>query len=117
MIPKHPGREGYPAPDQIFNAGFRDGLARRPRHPQWQHHPHYCQGYTAASRQSEPSPSSTAPLTPFFEWSDLEGALHSLKRWEQDRTRLGFGQAALAFKEGWWIVLISEDLYQAALSF
>ncbi|MDX2244789.1 MAG: hypothetical protein NW224_29285 [Leptolyngbyaceae cyanobacterium bins.302] len=119
MIPKHPRRKAYLAPDQIFSAGFRDGMAHRPHHPQFQNHPEYLKGYTAGScsKQEEPPPKTPAPLSPFFEWSDLDGALRSIARWEQDQTQLGFGRVALSFKDGWWVVLISEDLYQAALYF
>jgi hypothetical protein len=119
MIPKHPRHKAYLAPDQIFSAGFRDGMAHRPHHPQFQNHPEYIKGYTAGScsKQEESSPKTPAPLSPFFEWSDLDGALRSIARWEQDQARLGFGRVALSFKDGCWVVLISEDLYQAALHF
>ncbi|HIK15206.1 MAG TPA: hypothetical protein IGS53_07975 [Leptolyngbyaceae cyanobacterium M33_DOE_097] len=111
MIPKHPRRKAYLAPDQIFSAGFRDGMAHRPHHPRFQNHPVYLKGYVAGSCSGQDEPS------PFFEWSDLHGALRSIARWEQDQARLGFGRVALSFRDGWWIVLISEDLYQAALHF
>lgn len=116
MIPKHSRRKAYLAPDQIFDAGFRDGLAHRPHHPQFQSHPEYLKGYTAGccSIEDEPSPKIPAPLSPFFQCSDLDEALRSIARWEQDQARLGFGKVALSFKDGWWIVLISKDLYQAA---
>ncbi len=119
MIPKHPRRRGHLAPDQIFSAGFQDGVAHRPFHPRFQKHPEYLRGYTAGygSRRDEPSPKTPTPLTPFFEWSDLDGALRSIARWEQDQARLGFGKVVLSFRNGWWVVLISEDLYQAVLYF
>lgn len=119
MIPKHPRRRAALAPDQIFSAGFRDGRAHRPLHPQFQHYPAYLRGYATGShsRAEEPSPEASAPLTPFFRWSNLDGALYSLARWEADQTRLGVGRVALSFHDGWWVVLISEDLYQAALPF
>ena len=94
-------------------------MAHRPQHPQFQNHPEYFKGYSAGScsKQDEPSPKTPAPLSPFFKWSDLDKALRSIARWEQDHARLDFGRVALSFKDGWWIVLISEDLYQAALHF
>jgi hypothetical protein len=119
MIPKHPRRKIILAPDQIFTAGFRDGLAHRPPHPQFHDHPQYCKGYAAGSgsQQNEPLSNPSAPLTPFFAWSDLDGALRSLARWEQDQAQFGFGRVTLSFRNGWWVVLISEDLYQAVLHF
>lgn len=124
MIPKHSRRKAYLAPDQIFSAGFRAGQTHQNLHPQFRHHPQYlkgyAQGYRAAksgAKSEETSVKPPAPLVSFFSWSDLDGALHSIQRWEADQAQLGFGTVALGFNNGWWLVLISEDLYDAVLPF
>ncbi len=124
MIPKPHRRDTSLTPAQFFSAGYRDGLAHRPPHPQFQHQPNYLQGYTQGisspptpSQPSESIPHTPAPLTTCFSWSDLDGALRSIRRWEDDQARLGFGTVALGFNNGWWLVLLSEDLYGAVLPF
>lgn len=124
MIPRPQRRDTSLTPAQMFSAGYRDGLTHRPQHPQFQHQPNYLQGYSQGSsaapspdQAGEPIPNTPTPLTSFFSWSDLEGALRSLQRWEDDQQRLGFGTVALGFNHGWWLVLISDDLYDAVLPF
>ncbi len=56
-------------------------------------------------------------LIPFFQRSTLDSALQSLQLWERDRLHFGFGFVALGYRNGWWTVLVSKDLLDAALPF
>jgi hypothetical protein len=44
MIPRDSWRNNPLAPDQIFSAGFRDGMNARAPHPQFQSNVHYLKG-------------------------------------------------------------------------
>ncbi|MBD1842610.1 hypothetical protein H6F89_04125 [Cyanobacteria bacterium FACHB-63] len=113
MIPRHLRRVTFPAPDQLFSAGYRDGLHRRVPHPQFQTNPHYLKGYVEACRSAPPCPS----LIAFTRSLSLDSALLSIASWEKDQERFGFGSVALSYGNGGWIVLVSKDLHDAALPF
>lgn len=50
MLSRFPRRNLNVAPDQIFSAGFRDGMNRRAYHPQFCHNSTYLQGYSEGCR-------------------------------------------------------------------
>ena len=113
MIPRHL-RQGTPlAPDQIFSAGYRDGVNRRVPHPQFQTNLHYLKGYAEGCRSV---PTCRTPIA-FTRSVSLESALQLIASWEQDRERFGLGNVALGYRDGWWIVLVSKDLQDVALPF
>jgi hypothetical protein len=113
MIPRQPRHSKPLAPDQIFSAGFRDGMNHRPPHPQFQDTLHYLKGYAEGCRSVADRPTFVA----FCRSASLDTALQSFHLWEKDRERLGFGSVAISFCTGWWIVLVSQDLHDAALPF
>jgi hypothetical protein len=113
MIPRH-YRQGTPlAPDQIFSAGYRDGANHRVPHLQFQTNLHYLKGYAEGCRSVLTYPT----LIAFTRSASLESGLQLIASWERDRDRFGFGRVALAYDNGWWIVLVSKDLHDAALPF
>lgn len=94
MIPRH-SRQGTPlAPDQIFSAGFRDGMNRRIPHPQFQDNFHYLKGYAEGCCSIPNNPT----LIAFCQMPSLDSALQSIQHWEQDRERFGFGTVALGYR-------------------
>jgi len=113
MIPRDSRRNKPLAPDQLFSAGFRDGMNRRVPHPQFENNIHYLKGYTEGCRSI---PAYSAMIT-FCQHSSLHSALQSIRLWEQDQARLGFGRIALSYRSGYWVVLVSQDLHNAALPF
>ncbi|MBD1822908.1 hypothetical protein H6F51_10450 [Cyanobacteria bacterium FACHB-DQ100] len=113
MIPRHLRQVTSPAPDQLFSAGYRDGLNRRVPHPQFQTNPHYLKGYVEGCRSTPPCPS----LIAFTRSPSLDSAFLSIVSWERDQERFGFGSVALSYGDGLWIVLVSKDLHDAALPF
>ncbi len=113
MIPRH-SRQGTPlAPDQIFSAGFRDGMYRRAPHPQFQNNSDYLKGYAEGSC----SILDNTTLINFCSMPSLDSALQSFRLWEKDRDRFGFGSVALGYRNGHWLVLVSKDLHDTALPF
>ncbi|MBW4489506.1 MAG: hypothetical protein KME12_17100 [Trichocoleus desertorum ATA4-8-CV12] len=50
MLSRFPRRNPIVAPDQIFSAGFRDGINRRTHHPQFCNNSSYLQGYAEGCR-------------------------------------------------------------------
>ena len=113
MISRHTRRDTPLAPDQLFSAGYRDGVSRRVPHRQFQDNLHYLKGYTEGCRPI----SSTPTLIAFCQMPSLDAALQSITAWERDRDRFGFGSVALGYRNRWWIVLVSKDLHDAALPF
>ena len=113
MIPRHSRQGTALAPDQIFNAGFRDGMNRRIPHPQFQDNLHYLKGYAEGCCSASDSPT----LIAFCQMPSLDFALQSIQHWEQYRERFGFGTVALGYRNNSWIVLVSKDLHDAALPF
>jgi hypothetical protein len=113
MIPRYSWRGTPLAPDQIFSAGFRDGMNRRVPHPQFQDNLHYLKGYVEGCRSITPNPE----LIAFCQMPSLDSALRSISLWEKDRERFGFGTVALGYCNRWWTVLVSKDLHDAALPF
>ncbi|MBD2024195.1 hypothetical protein [Leptolyngbya sp. FACHB-711] len=113
MIPNSSWQGTPLAPDQLFSAGFRDGMNARAPHPQFQDNTHYLKGYAEGCRSTTENPE----LTAFCRISDLTTALHSVHRWEQDRERLGFGKVALGYRDRYWIVLVTKDLHDAVMPF
>ena len=113
MIPRHL-RQGTPlAPDQIFSAGYRDGVNHRAPHPQFQTNLHYLKGYAEGCHSIPNRPT----LLAFQQSASLNTALQSIASWEQDQARFGFGRVALGYHNSYWIVLVSKDLHDAALPF
>jgi len=106
MIPRDSRRNKPLAPDQIFSAGFRDGMNRRVPHPQFQNNTHYLKGYVEGCR----SVGDSSEMVAFWQSSSLDSALQSIRVWEQDQARLGIGSVALSYR-------ISQDLHDAALPF
>ncbi len=112
MIPRP--RQGTPlAPDQIFSAGYRDGLNQRVPHLQFQTNIHYLKGYAEGCR----SIPVCASLIRFTRSNKLDHALQSIASWEKDQERLGLGSVALSYHNNDWIVLVSKDLHDAVLPF
>ena len=114
MIPKHPRRDMPLAPDQIFSAGYRDGMSHKAPNRQFQNHVTYLKGYAEGYQSST---SETASLMVFWRSRCLVTALHGIEQWEKDRARFGFGAVALSYRSGYWAVLVSQDLHDAALPF
>jgi hypothetical protein len=113
MIPRHP-RQGTPlAPDQIFSAGYRDGMHSRAPHPHFQHNLDYLKGYVEGCRAT---PDRHA-LINFWQSRSLDSALQAIQLWEKDRERFGMGTVALAYHNDWWLVLVSKALHDQALPF
>lgn len=56
-------------------------------------------------------------LTLMHKRDSLDGALYSYRWWEYSQTALGFGTIALSFDGRHWLVLVSQDLLDAALPF
>jgi hypothetical protein len=113
MIPGEFGRGIPPAPDQIFNAGFRDGLYRRVPHVQFQNNLNYLKGYVEGCR----SVSSQDTFVSCLRSSNLNTVLQCFQNWEIDQERFGIGTIALGYRGDYWIVLVSQDLYEKALPF
>ncbi|MBD2153100.1 hypothetical protein [Leptolyngbya sp. FACHB-16] len=113
MIPRDSRRNKPLAPDQIFSAGFRDGTNRRALHPQFQNNIHYLKGYAEGCRPV----SESSLMIAFCQSSSLDSALQSIHVWEQDQSRLGIGSVALGYRTGYWVVLVTQDLHNAALPF
>jgi len=113
MIPGEFGRGIPPAPDQIFSAGFRDGLFRRVPHVQFQNNLHYLKGYVEGCR----SVSSQDTFVSCLRSSNLAAILYSFRSWEIDQERFGIGTVALGYRGNYWVVLVSQDLYEKALPF
>lgn len=113
MLPADNGRSLPPAPDQIFSAGFRDGLFCRVPHVQYQNNLHYLKGYVEGCR----SVSSQDTFVAFLQSSDLSTVLRSFRSWEIDQERFGIGTVALGYRGDYWVVLVSQDLYEKALPF
>jgi hypothetical protein len=113
MIPRHL-RQGTPlAPDQLFSAGYRDGMNRRVPHLQFQTNLHYLKGYAEGGRSIPTYPT----LIAFTRRASLDSALRSIAAWEKEQERFGFGNVALSYCNGWWTVLVSKDLQDVALPF
>ena len=88
-------------------------MNRRVPHPQFQTNLHYLKGYAEGCR-SVPVGST---LIAFTRSVSLDSALQLIASWEHDRERFGFGSVALSYCRGWWTVLVSKDLHDAALPF
>ncbi len=88
-------------------------MNRRVPHPQFQTNLHYLKGYTEGCRSVPTYPT----LIAFTRSASLDSALHLIATWEQNQERLGLGSVALSHRSGWWIVLVSQDLQDAALPF
>ena len=67
MIPNSSWQGTPLAPDQLFSAGFRDGMNGRATHPQFQDNTHYLKGYAEGCRSTTENPE----LTPFTEFLTL----------------------------------------------
>ncbi|MBM0744987.1 hypothetical protein JOY44_26060 (plasmid) [Phormidium sp. CLA17] len=113
MIPRHTRHGTSLAPNQIFSAGFRDGMNHRVPHAEFQDNLHYLKGYAEGCCSSPASPT----LIAFCQMPSLDSALQSIQHWEQDRERFGFGTVALGYRHSLWIVLVSKDLHDIALPF
>lgn len=113
MIPRDSWRNKSLVPDQLFSAGFRDGMNHRVPHPQFQNNIHYLKGYVEGCR----SVSDSSTMIAFCQSSSLDSALQSIHLWELDQARLGIGSVALSYRNGYWVVLVSKDLHDAALPF
>jgi hypothetical protein len=113
MIPRDSRRNKPLAPDQIFSAGYRDGMNGRAPHPQFQNHLHYLKGYAEGCRSIPDTPAFVF----FFQSSSLNAALQSIQLWERDQERLGLGKVALSYRNGYWVVLVTKDLHDVALPF
>jgi hypothetical protein len=113
MIPRHSWQGTPLAPDQIFSAGYRDGLNQRAPHPQFQTNIHYLKGYAEGCR-SIPVCSS---LIRFTRSTMLDNAIQSIASWEKDQERFGLGSVALSYHDSYWVVLVSKDLHDAVLPF
>ncbi|MEP1080007.1 hypothetical protein NDI52_32085 [Leptolyngbya sp. PL-A3] len=113
MIPRDSWRGSSLAPDQLFSAGFRDGMNRRIPHFQFQGNIHYLKGYA----EGYCSIADGSKMTAFYQSSSLDSALEAIKTWEQDQARLGLGSVALSYRTGYWVVMVSQDLQDAALPF
>jgi hypothetical protein len=113
MIPRDSWRNNSLAPDQIFSAGFRDGMNARAAHPQFQSNVHYLKGYIEGCRSRPDTP----PFIAFSQSQNLDTALQSIEFWERDQKRFGFGKVALGFRCRFWVVLVTQDLHDAALPF
>lgn len=64
-----------------------------------------------------PRGAAPAAIVPFHKREFLKAALESLQLWEEDQQRYGIGFVALSFHNGYWLVLVSQDLIEAALPF
>lgn len=113
MIPRDSWRNNPLAPDQIFSAGFRDGMNRRVPHPLFQDSIHYLKGYADGCRSYPDSPA----LIAFCQTLSLDAALQSIEFWQQDQERFGRGTVALGYRDRYWLVLVSKDLHDWALPF
>jgi hypothetical protein len=113
MIPRDSWRNKPLAPDQIFSAGYRDGMNGRAPHPQFQTNVHYLKGYAEGCRSIPDPPTFVA----FLQSTSLTAALQSIQLWERDQERLGMGKVALSYRNGYWTVLVTQDLHDLALPF
>jgi hypothetical protein len=67
----------------------------------------------------QPNRTGAAPvaLTLMHRRDSLDSALYSFRWWEYSQSALGFGSIALSFDGAQWLVLVSQDLVEAALPF
>ena len=73
MLSRFPRRNLNIAPDQIFSAGFRDGMNRRAHHPQFCHNSTYLQGYAEGCRSLPDSCNAEVRLScPTFQQNEQQ---------------------------------------------